>query len=53
MFNVTIINHGYWTEAEYATSLGMNLTANGNWRGWISREEIDALQRAGIDIIVW
>lgn len=53
MFNVTIFNDGFWTTVEVATSLGMRLTSNGNYRGWIKREDIDRLEKKGIRFTVW
>lgn len=53
LFNVTLFNTGAFEEAAVAAELGMTLTRNGNFNGWISREALEAFDRKGFFYQVW
>ena len=49
-FFVEIVNrYGWFYPAAYAAEFEMRLARNGNYRGWITREQIDALEKAEIE----
>ena len=53
LFNVTLFNTGSFEEAAVAVELGMSLTKNGNFRGWISKEAMEQFDRKGFFYRVW
>lgn len=53
MFKITIINNGYLLEAAFAADFELKLTRNGNYSGWITKEQMAELEQTDINFIVW
>lgn len=53
MFKITIFNNGYFLEAAFAADFELRLTRNGNWTGWVTKEQMEQLDKTDINYKVW